>query len=1104
MGGPRSIEQVTVRVLGAVAVEGPAGTVPVRGRQPAAVTAFLAESQRPATRDELAELLWGEQLSSHWQSAVRGVMSKVRSTFVAAGFEPTAIRSDDAVVSIDLPTVQTDLELIEHLLDGHSATTADLAAAKQALGRPFLPHDDSTWGRRVRDRIGRTQCRVGHRLVRALRDEGHLETAITELRELVHTDPLDEAAHHLLIETLLAVDRRTEASEALETLTTTLAFELGVTPAPATVELLGVPGPAIATAVPRTPDRQASTVLHAHTDEPFVGRRRELATFEEAWGDVVRHGRPGLVIIEGPAGIGKTRLVDRFQRQHAGEIGHLLWGRNRQARDHSFGALAEAVRRLIDDRPDLVSRLGERAGGLWPLLGGAAPGGGEQEESAVRLDLIGALRSVLQELGDAPVLWFVDDVHWASPDTISVVESVVDGLSVPLLVVAAARAVPGELGARLGALQRVLPTTPLHLGALSVDDVAELLHDPVAADSLQARTGGLPFYLSEVARQARTSAGGLDLNDIPATITDWVSRRIQALPTEQGACLRLASVVGEEIDVDVLARCSSLDAAAHAAAVDGLVTSGLLDCDPRTGALQFSHAITRDVVYDSIGAATRMELHRQIAEAIAAQHRALHSEPNHAVLARHYGRAGVGTAELAWMHSMRAARSSMRVGAWSTAAGLYLRATELAPTLRQRLQAKVGAGRAQVAGGTLDAARTQLYEAVEIAEEHGLPTIQAAATSALVGRAGRGAVEGMDDREQIRLLRSALSALHHHRDELGPRGLELWADLERELGFVLLLNGERSERDELLHRSLSRARAIEPARPRAVARALLGRRYAELDPRRLHSRIDDAREVLSIPARNVGSEVRLAAHCYLYEDLLRLRDWDEAEHTLVQAERLAERYPHSYWTWAVRTWRALSLLQAGQDDAAESAAFGAAGMRPGIVEAEACLAVNLTNIRLEQGRASEMIPTLAAAASAHPEIPTYRAVHALCAAESGDHDAARDIVAAFDAQGFETLPEDPNRFLGLAVLAHAAATVGDRSACARLRGLLEPYGEQWVVLQCYGGGGATWGPTTHALARLARTLGHHDEAEGLFDRAHAHAAASPLTLARIDRDRRAP
>ena len=195
-------------------------------------------------------------------------------------------------------------------------------------------------------------------------------------------------------------------------------------------------------------------------------------------------------------------------------------------------------------------------------------------------------------------------------------------------------------------------------------------------------------------------------------------------------------------------------------------------------------------------------------------------------------------------------------------------------------------------------------------------------------------------------------------------------------------------------------------------------------------------------------------------------------------------------------------LRIGDTDGAETKAFAAAALRPGIAEAEACLAVNLTNIRLEQGRVDEMVPTVAAAAAAHPEIPTYRAVYALCAAESGDHATAADLVASFDAHGFAGLPDDPNRFLGLAALAHAAATVGDRSACARLRDLLDPYRDQWVVLQCYGGGGATWGPTTHALARLSEVLGQHDEAQALFETALEHAAGSPLTLARIERDRR--
>jgi hypothetical protein len=256
-----------------------------------------------------------------------------------------------------------------------------------------------------------------------------------------------------------------------------------------------------------------------------------------------------------------------------------------------------------------------------------------------------------------------------------------------------------------------------------------------------------------------------------------------------------------------------------------------------------------------------------------------------------------------------------------------------------------------------------------------------------------------------------------------------------------------------------------------------------------------------MPARVVGNEVRLSALCYLYEDLLRCGDWDEAERVLTQAERLAEHYPHSYWTWAIRTWRALSLVISGDLDLAESGARAASALRPEIPEAAACLAVNLTNIRLHQGRADEMVPMLAAAVDAHPEIPTYRAVLALCAAESGDVTLAAQLLASFADAEFTNLPEDPNQFLGLAALAHVAATVHDQRASDQLFGLLSPYGDQWVILQCYGGGGATLGPTSHALARLSVVLGHDDEADSLYETARQQAATSPPTLNRIERDR---
>jgi DNA-binding SARP family transcriptional activator len=1092
MGGTQVTEPVTVRVLGPVTIHGPNGTVTVRGRQPAAVAAFVALNRRPVTRDELAELLWGENLSDHWPSALRGVLSKVRSSFTRAGFPASTVRSDDTIVRVDIPDLRTDLDLTEQLTECEGATDGELTAAAHALGRPFLPHDDSEWGRTVRDRIRTAARRVTMRHVGLLRHDGRVDQAVSILRSAIAADPLDEAAHHALIETLLAADRRVDAGEAFEELTIALDREFGIAPAAATAQLLHrADGAHRAVAAPRS-----RAVIHPHSDEPFVGRQSELDTLRQIWDDVVGTRRPQLAIIEGPAGIGKTRLADRFYDVHVRDDTAVIWGRNRDGSDQAFGALAEAIQRLIDDHPEVIDRLGDRARGLWPLLPRFTSGDITRDPLSIRELMVDALRAVLVELSRGPTIWFVDDLQWASPDAVSIMESVVDDLRVPVLMLVTARSMPRDVAARLGSLQRVLPTTSIKLPPMSPDDIADLLDDREIAERIHERTGGLAFFASEIARQATRVDGGIDACAIPDTITDWVSRRVQSLAPPEAAVVQLASVIGHEVDPHLLERCASSGEADIAESIDELVRLGLLTFD-RSDSLQFAHVITRDAIYDAIGTATRMRLHREVADAAAGLARD-GDEPDHALLAHHYGLAGADAAVLAWTHRMNAARWAMRYGAWASAASLYTDAIGIATSRRQRGRAIVGAGRAHLAQGELERARVLLYEAVELSEEHDHPAIQAEATLSLVGRAGRGAIGDTDPGEQERLLRSALSALERDVDPT-PRTMELWADLERELAIVLLLSGSADERSVLLHRSLARARSIEPARPQAVARALLGMRYAKLDPTLLTSRISDAREVLAMPAREIGSEIRLSAYCYLHEDLRRLGKWDEADRVLAQAERLADRYPHSYWTWAIRTWRALAFADAGDLAAAEAGAAAAAAMRPGIAEADACLLVNLTNIRLQQGRAGEMLPMLAPAVAAYPEVPLYRAVLALCAAEAGDGTRASDLLATFADDGFANLPDDTNRFMGLVALAHVAADLGDLAACELLRPLLEPYRDHWVVLQCYGGGGGTWGPTTHALARIAAIRGDLDAARDLYDEALAMAAHSPFATARINR-----
>ena len=102
-------------------------------------------------------------------------------------------------------------------------------------------------------------------------------------------------------------------------------------------------------------------------------------------------------------------------------------------------------------------------------------------------------------------------------------------------------------------------------------------------------------------------------------------------------------------------------------------------------------------------------------------------------------------------------------------------------------------------------------------------------------------------------------------------------------------------------------------------------------------------------------------------------------------------------------------------------------------------------------------------------------------ANAGDLRGARSAYEQLAVRDF-ALPPDSNWLLAIAVLADTASTLGDRNGALRLRQLLEPYADRHVVLNCFGGGGAYWGPVAHHLGKLQATLGHGAEARALLER----------------------
>jgi tetratricopeptide (TPR) repeat protein len=650
-------------------------------------------------------------------------------------------------------------------------------------------------------------------------------------------------------------------------------------------------------------------------------------------------------------------------------------------------------------------------------------------------------------------------------------------------------------------MARVVGVETIDLGALGVADLLALVDGAATAEALHRRTGGHPFFIAEIAGASGRAGHDIDPDAVPDAVREWIAHRLDALDGRLRARLHLAAVLGPDLSVSTLAACAQADEDEVLDDLEALVEEGFLAEGAAIGEFAFSHLITEETVYQRLGAARRARLHAAAAEALA--------PGSSAAAARHYRAAGPAFAADAAAHSLAAGREALESGAWALADELLRAASASAPDDPSvAARSLVGLARSLHHRGRRDEAEDAIERAIALARAHGLGPELAEAVLALVGRAGRGIARSLTDAGQADLIREALEALD--LDGAGPDDRErqwLACELEIELALAQYFSASPAQRHRLTARAVDRARGLHPPDPRLMARAVLGSRVSKLDPAQLRERLADLDGLLALPAADRSAESTLAAHVYRHEDLLRLGRRPQARAALDAAAELLARHPHRYWGWAAATWEGLDALIGGDLDRAERLAVEAAGRQGaggddpdgGEAGALACLGVNLVNIRLYQRRAGEVVEPLARAADDHPEIPCYRAVLALCAAEAGEDRIAREAYGHFRSADFSSIPDDPNRLLALAVLADAAVLLDDPGAAPRLRALLEPYDGQHVLLCCYGGGGAYWGPVAHHLGALAR-LGDDDEAaDALLDRAAAAAAAfdSPPALDRL-------
>ncbi|HJU00192.1 MAG TPA: adenylate/guanylate cyclase domain-containing protein, partial [Actinomycetes bacterium] len=379
-------------------------------------------------------------------------------------------------------------------------------------------------------------------------------------------------------------------------------------------------------------------------DAPIVGREPELRLFAWVYERVVGTGSSHLLTILGPAGAGKTRLVTEAVATLAGAT--VLRGRClsygegitwwpvaevvRQAAgiadtDPPAGALAK-LHRLVDDDPDGA----QVAGRIAQLIGlEATPGPVEEAAWAFRrlLELLAARN---------PVVVVLDDLHWAEPGLLDLVEHLADyGRGAPILLVAMAR--PEFLEQRPGWAGGKLNATTLLLEPLGDDESAELLAalaGPVALPEAAARpitraAQGNPLFLEELlaalveeGRLQRRDGGWVaaDLQDlrIPPSIQALLTARLDRLEDTERAVLERAAVAGQVFEQSAVMAISPPAVRSEVPArLEALVRRELLRRAPSRLAgdqgFQFRHLLLRDATYDAIPKQARAELHELFA-----------------------------------------------------------------------------------------------------------------------------------------------------------------------------------------------------------------------------------------------------------------------------------------------------------------------------------------------------------------------------------------------------------------------------------------------------------------------------------------------------------
>src|SRR5262245_16418549 len=783
--------------------------------------------------------------------------------------------------------------------------------------------------------------------------------------------------------------------------------------------------------------------LQRRLDAPIVGREEELASLDELFQQCLP-AACRLVSIVGPAGLGKSRLVREFIQR--------IRGRARVARGRclpygegvTYWPIAELVQDLAGFAP--TDDLDHARSRILTLVQATGAAGGHHHEAeaehvaevvagaiglsamtAETTEIAWAVRRLLETtaLTGGPLVVVIDDIHWAEPALLHLVEHVATLTSdAPLLIVCTARPelaeiAPGWSDAVPHALRQAIEP----LGTTEIDALLNRLLDGMhLPEQLRTRivtaSEGNPFFVEELVRMliddgilVRTDEGWVataELTDlvIPLNITAILASRLDRLEPSEHALIQRAAVMGREFYRDALEHLSGVTAIARLEEdLRSLVSKQLVQrIGPGLGGSEtyrFFHLLTRDAAYASVPKEVRADLHEWFADWVEASTSRRSTEYEEIIgyhleqAVRHIRELGrldghdsvLGTRAGRWLSA--AGRRSLARDDMSAAANLLERAAvmlqladpERPALLRDLATALVARGRFEDAERALN----QANESARQAEDHALADL-----AVLDGHFIR--LQTQPDRAFDELRQATDDAYHAFSEAANDIGLARVWRLRAELDWMACAYGRTTE---ALDHALRHARHAGEIREETAITVWLASCLA-LGPTPATEAMARCHELLD---RMRGSRRVEAAVCTVLAYLSAMAGADADARTYL--ERSRRRHDELGLTFSRAHWTVLSgmaLLYVGDLKGAEAELRRGQGTLQGMGERAALSTVGayLARVLVAQRRYTEAealtveSEQTAAAGDLASQI-AWRGTRLPCRLAAGDTAGAEDL-----------------------------------------------------------------------------------------------------------------